>query len=138
MQLELFPRRATVAPAHPDDAWVTGVLPDRTGMRAYVIVIRDANDPSPPPKAALHKDRDKTPHLTLRKQTIEWWRDQIAATLADGVARTFNALCVIVGGVTADICLGELPEHALWSLVAESRVAYSMMAPIKFRSNAAT
>ena len=129
-QLELFS-----APARPArvDEWFSRVLPDRAGVSAYVIMIRDADDPAPPPKAALHCDRDKAPHLTLRTQSVETWRDAFRLLVNDGAARTFNAMCVTIAGLTADICAGEVPEAALWSLVEEGSVAFTMAAPILFR-----
>jgi hypothetical protein len=57
--------------------------------------------------------------------------------LSDGAPRTFNALCVVIGGLTADICGGETPERALWSLVQERAVEFTTVAPIFFRSNTA-
>ena len=127
-QLELFS-----APARPAriDEWFSGVLPDRDGMSAYVIMIRDAHDPAPPPKAALHSDRDKAPHLTLRTQSV--CSAAFRLLVNDGAARTFNAMCVTIAGLTADICAGEVPEAALWSLVEEGAVAFSMAAPVLFR-----
>ncbi|MCC6807066.1 MAG: hypothetical protein IT381_06560 [Deltaproteobacteria bacterium] len=113
-----------------DSEWQTGALPDRTGASAYVVLIRAPDDPQ---RAPRERGSDKAPHLTLRKQSLATWRDRIAALLDDGKERTFNAICVELCGLTADICFDEKPEHALWSLVGASRVAYSVTAPIKFR-----
>lgn len=108
-QLELF----TTAPAEISADWTTGALPDRRGVNAYIIVIRSPDDPKRTPR---RRDGDKAPHLTLLKQSMHRWRDAISALLEDGKARTFNAICVELSGLTADICLDEAPEHALWSL----------------------
>ncbi|MCC6810530.1 MAG: hypothetical protein IT381_24080 [Deltaproteobacteria bacterium] len=125
-QLELF----ASAPVEVTADWLTGVLPDRSGMGAYIILIRSPDDPE---RAPRQKGSDKAPHLTLRKQSIAKWRDAIAALLEDGRAVTFNAICLELAGLTADICLDEVPEHALWSLVEQGRVTYSTEAPILFR-----
>ena len=129
-QLELFKAPGPVARI---DEWFSRVLPDRTGINAYIIMHRDAGDPAPPPKAALHSDRDKAPHRTLRTQSVASWRDAFRALTADGHARTFNAMCVTIAGLTADICAGEVPEAALWSLVEEGVIAFTAQAPILFR-----
>ena len=96
-QLELF------APSlRPIEAeWLTGMLPDRSGTSAYVILIRSPNDPK---RAPRQRGSDKAPHLTLRRQSMPKWRDAIAALLDDGRAMTFNAICVQLCGLTADIC----------------------------------
>ena len=133
IQLELFSTTKTTRAERLDDEWSSGVLPDRDGINAFVIMIRGKDDPPPPKKAERHSDRDKTPHLTLRKQSVEWWREQLRALLGDGAPRTFNALCVTVAGLTADICGGETPEDALWSLAHERVVEFTSAAPILFR-----
>ena len=127
VQLDLFPE----APRRCE--WLTRVLPDRSGMSAYVIMIRGKADPERPPQPRQHSQRDKTPHLTLRKQTRHAWRDSFVMLLGDGEPRTFNALCVLLSGLTADICAGLVPEDALWSLVEEGAVEFTMEAPVLFR-----
>lgn len=125
-QLDLFATKPVEILAD----WITGALPDRSGMSAYVVLIRSPDDPK---RAPRQKGSDKAPHLTLRKQPVTKWRDAIAALLDDGRARTFNAICLELSGLTADICFDEVPEHALWSLVSDSRLTYSTTAPILFR-----
>jgi len=97
-----------------------------------VIAVRAPADPQ---RAPRQRGADKAPHLSLRRQGITEWRASISDLLADGKARTFNAICVILSGLTADICLDEVPEHALWSLVEQSRVEFTLHAPILFRTN---
>ena len=137
MQLDLFSKSDVMLPEARDQEWFSGVLPDHEGSNAFVIMIRDKNDPQPPKKAERHADRDKAPHFTLRKQSIEKWRDQISALLSYGRPRTFNALCVVIAGLTADICGGETPERAIWSLVQQRAVEFTTVAPILFRATIA-
>jgi hypothetical protein len=113
--------------------WHTGIVPKRWGAAAYVIMIRASEDPKPPKKAAKHEDRDKTPHRTLQADDPNRWRADLLRVLSDGRRRTFNSLCVLIGGVTADIAGGELPEDMLWQLVEEGHVEFTDHAPIFFR-----
>lgn len=135
IQLELFAPPALSATTLQQE-WFSRMIPDREGASAFIIMIRGEGDPQPPKKAARHSDRDKAPHLTLRKQSVSQWRERICAVLSDGVARTFNAMCVTIAGLTADICGGEIPEDALWSLVQDGAVEFTTVAPILFRSAA--
>lgn len=130
-QLELFPAPAPVLPPAAD--WWTGAVPDLSGSACYIIMIRAPGDPECPPKPKNHAERDKAPHLTLRKQEMADWKRAIAQLLGDGAARTFNSVCVTLCGLTADICGGEVPEEALWSLVEGGTVEHTAEAPILFR-----
>ena len=112
--------------------WQTGKLVDRSGTFAYIILVRAPEDPSRSPRGT-RKDRVGWQH-DLAKTTIKEWEEIILQHLSDGEARTFNRIGVELLDKTADTLLKLNPEEALWSLVAEGRVAHTLRAPIYFRT----
>lgn len=108
---------------------------DRSGTGAFVHLIRSDDDAkrSPCPKGGR---KDRAPHETMRRKgpaAITEWREAIRAKLADGVPRTFNALCVEIGDITADVAYCEAPDLALWELVCDGALQHTIKAPILFR-----
>jgi hypothetical protein len=124
-QLELFA-------ASPAEEWVTGVVPDRRGTAQYVIMIRSPEDPerTPRPKGGR---KDRAPHRKLAKTTVAGWRPQILTLLEREGPMTFNALSVLLIDKTADITGGTPLEEAVWKLVLERQVAFTLEAPILFK-----
>jgi hypothetical protein len=53
--------------------------------------------------------------------------------LADGRARTFNAIGVELLDHTADTLLGSPYDEALWQLVEAEQLEHTMEAPVLFR-----
>lgn len=126
MQLDLF---ATERPSRPPDEWVTGALPNRTGMHAYTVVIRSPDDP----ERKHDGDRDLFPHHTLARTKAEDWKPSVILLLKDRGPLTLNAIGVHICDKTSDIVLGSTLETAVWELVNDGRVAFTMAAPVLFR-----
>lgn len=117
-----------------DRTWCDETV-DRSGTMSFVHLIRGPDDPerTPRPKGGR---KDRAPHLTMRRKgpaAIDEWTKAIRAKLADGTPRTFNALCVEIGDVTADVVFGEAPDIALWALVCEGELEHTIDAPVLFR-----
>jgi len=125
-QLELFAES-------PAEEWVTGVVPDRRGTAQYVIMIRSPEDPERRPRPAGGQ-KDRAPHRTLAKTTAASWRPHILALLEREGPMTFNAVSVLLIDKTADITGGTRLEEAMWSLVRDRQVAFTLKAPILFKS----
>lgn len=105
-------------------------------MAAYVVLIRAPEDPERGGRNLGPERDDVAPHLTQRKTPADEWSPRILESLADGVPRTFNRICVEMLNQTADVaCDGPL-EEALWMLVGTGRLAHTMQAPIYFALNA--
>ena len=113
--------------------WQTGKLVDRSGTSAYITLIRAPEDPERSPRGERKRDRVGWQH-DLAKTTIKEWKEVILQHLSDGLARTFNRIGVELLDKTADTLLKLNPEEALWSLVAEGKVAHTLSAPIYFRA----
>jgi len=103
-QLELFAES-------PTEGWVTGTLPDRSGLYRYFIMIRSPEDPERRPRPAGGQ-KDRAPHPTLAKTTVASWRPHILALLEREGPMTFNALSVLLIDKTADITGGTRLEEA--------------------------
>jgi hypothetical protein len=112
--------------------WVTGQLPDRSGIYAYTALIRADDDPERKPRP-VGGQADKTPHHTIAKRLIPDIKDEIMAHMADGVWRTMNRIGVELWDKTADILFQTNAERAIWQLVEEGKLAFTMQAPVLFR-----
>lgn len=110
-------------------------VPNLRGMNAYVVLIRDKNDPEREPRPGLLKDPG---HATRWKQMDKSspgeWRRVIVNLLADGIPRTFNRVMVELIGMTADTAAGKNPEKGLWLGVEHGDLEYTSEAPILFRA----
>lgn len=116
--------------------WLTGGI-DRSGAGAkYTHLIMAAGDPKRTDirKQPEHlRDRGAKWRRDLKKTTVAEWVPRILAHLADGRARTFNAIGVEMLDKNAE-GLHETPfERALWQLVDEARIEHTNDAPILFR-----
>ena len=123
-QLELFAESPT--------EWVTGVLPNRSGVYRYVIMIRSPADPERRPRPAGGQ-KDRAPHRTLAKTTAAGWCPRVLELLEREGPMTFNALSVLLVDKTADITGGTPLEEAVWSLVQKRQVAFTLEAPTLFK-----
>jgi len=122
-----------VPPDMSTPQWLTRVLPDRTGMGAYLEMIRDVkNDPDRRPRPKRGEAKDVAPHLTLNRTHVEDWIDPIYELLTDGRPRTLNAIGVELIDKTADITAGTPLGECLWLLVERGDLAYTASAPVLF------
>ena len=117
--------------------WVSGQAVDRSGLAAYVHLVRAPDDPKRPPRpTAAERDAGRDQNREWRaiaKLPVPELAERIAADLADGEPRTFNRIAVEMFGKTADVLFDKAPDHALWTLVADGRVEHTVEAPIRFR-----
>ena len=112
--------------------FVRGVRVDRSGVARYLHLIRDPNDParSPRPKGG---QADRAPHRTLAKLSVDDCAAEIVGLLADGRARTFNAIAVELRDHTADTFHRSPFEKALWKLAEADVLEHTLDVPILFR-----
>ncbi len=101
-------------------------------LHAYTHLIRSPDDPERSSRAARKGKETAWKASTASKMEPEW-RTRIVALLEDDKPRTFNAICVELGDITADIGYATAPDKALWSLVAAGEVEHTVEAPIFFR-----
>jgi hypothetical protein len=120
--------------------WSTGVVPDRSGLAAYVIIIRSPNDPdrlSREHRPAEERGAVSTRRITEMRKRKNADPPAIQATLLallrEHGEQTFNALAVRGWRCTADILFGGVHEEVLWELVAEGAVEFTLTAPVLFR-----
>ena len=131
-QLRLFSQ--TNVPSRQDHSWVTGWRPCTSGPAQYTIMIRSPDDPqrSPRPRGG---NKDRAPHRALEKTTPDSWTSAILSALHEWGPSTFNALSVLLLDKTADITGGTPIEEALWRLVCDQKIAFTLEAPILFKIN---
>lgn len=127
--------RQEVVPIDPEALTITGMVPDRSGLNAFVVVIREPHDPERRPRelSAQYGRAWQRWKRKLKKTLIEEVAEQIMAHLEDGVARTLNRISVEMLDTTADVTFGTKFEEALWLLVRQKRVEYTPKAPVLFR-----
>lgn len=117
--------------------WVTGDVVDRSGLAAYLHIIRDPDDPE-------RSTREERRARLGDEATFEWkklrhknaapmWREAILKLMADGQPRTFNAMAVIIADMTADVVAEGAAPDVLWALVAEEKLEHTLETPILFR-----
>jgi hypothetical protein len=119
-------------PPEPMLEFARGVFVDRSGIAAYVHLIRGPRDPERSERPEGGR-LDRAPHLTLAEIPVATCVDQILALLGDGKPRTFNAIGVELLDHTADTLFGSPYDDALWLLVADGRLEHTLDAPIHFR-----
>lgn len=128
--------------AHEDETgvtqWLQG-LPNRQGLAQYTHLIRSPLDPERSTREERRErygDGASTEWKRLTaKATVDAWMAAIVELLLDGAPRTFNAICVELADITADVAAGKSPDEALWSLVAWRAVQWTNRAPVRFRIN---
>jgi PAS domain-containing protein len=120
-------------PATPEPTWVTGQLPDLSGVAQYVIMIRAPGDPDRLPRELMKKDTLATWRRTLMKQPVEGIAEALRQHLDDGEPRTMNRAAVEMIDKTADLVGGTPFEDALWHLVERGELEFTMAAPVLFR-----
>lgn len=103
------------------------------GIAYFTAMIRCPNDPerSPRPKGG---QKDRSPHLTLKKLSWVDMRQFVYNGLAKHGASTINRLAVLELNLTADVLMGSGHfDEALWGLVEAGWIEHTNKAPIKFR-----
>lgn len=113
--------------------WVTGHLPDRSGIYAYVVLIRAPGDPERTPRELAKRDGTAEWRRALMKQPIAEIEAAITLHMHDGVERTMNRMAVEMIDKTADVIHDTPFEHALWSLVSKGAIEFTAVAPVMFR-----
>lgn len=124
---------AASEPAAPEPTWVTGQLPDMSGMAQYTVMIRAKGDPDRLPRELMKKDTLAAWRRTLMKRPVEEIAQALREHLADGEARTMNRAAVEMIDKTADLVGGTPFEAALWRLVELGELEFTMQAPVLFR-----
>ena len=114
------------------DDMITGDEPDRSGIHAYLTMIRGPKDPERSQRPVGGRS-DRAPHRTIAKTNPRAWHEPLLASLAEHGSSTFNALSVRILDKTADITCDTVFETALWRLVCERQVAFTMNSPVYFR-----
>ena len=128
-----FAALAQPAPTPPAESdFVRGVAVDRSGMAAYVHLIRAEGDPERSERPVGGR-LDRSPHRTLAEVPVEDCAQQILGLLVDGVPRTFNAIGVELLDHTADTLFGSPYDVALWRLVGDGQLEHTLAAPVVFR-----
>jgi hypothetical protein len=117
----------------PEPTWVTGQLPDLSGMAQYVVLIRASGDPDRLPRELMKRDTLATWRRTLMKQPMAEIAAALRQHLADGEPRTMNRAAVEMLDKTADLVGGTPFEVALWHLVELGELEFTMQAPVLFR-----
>lgn len=118
------------------ETWMTGPTADRRGLAKFTHVARAHDDPERTDIRLLPeelRDRTATWRRGLAKRDPVEFRAPIHALLADGAARTFNAIGVLLLDKTADNLMDLPPDVALWTLVADGLVEHTVAGPILFR-----
>lgn len=128
--------RAPAAPPAEALEWVTGELPDRSGIRVYIVLIRAEGDPERTPRKKGKPDMRAEWRRELAKKPVEEIAAAILLHMADGAARTMNRIGVEMLDKTADV-LPDSFEDALWSLVSKGLLEFTMQAPVLFRKASA-
>jgi hypothetical protein len=128
VQLALgFPRPAVAA----ESEWTIGPV-DRSGVYAYLHLIRSADDPQRRPRPPGGQ-KDRQPHLTIDKTSPATWAARLQELLGDGMPRTFNRIGVELLDKTADVIFGTSLDDALWALVDQGVIEHTWVAPVLFR-----
>jgi hypothetical protein len=114
---------------------LTGGTIDRTGMAAFLHIIRAPGDPERRQRASERDEKDTQIWRRLfRSGSQAEWSDALHRHLADGIPRTFNRMMVELCDMTADVALDKAPDLALWALVAAGEVEHTASRPVYFRA----
>jgi hypothetical protein len=117
--------------------WATG-LPERFGadgvsLAQYTHLIRHPGDPEATPNHERPRDGTAAWRRALCKQEAGSWRVRVHKALVSHGPMSFQALCVTLINRDADKCMGTPIDDALWQLVAEGVVQWSVGCLPKFR-----
>lgn len=104
-------------------------LPDRSGMLAYVHLIRADGEPD---ETMARGGGKRRPGWWKKIGEAKHWAAAIEALMADSKPRTFNTICVQLVGTTANVLFESELDVGLWMLVEQQRLAWSAEAPILF------
>lgn len=111
-------------------------MPDLSGMSQYTVLIRSKMYGEPKETMGRGRkgraDADEN-GITGGRDSAHWrkthsvetYRDLIVALMKDGECRTFNTMCVLLTGTTADVWHCKTPEQALWDLVEDETLAWT-------------
>lgn len=113
-------------------------LPERSGIAAYVHLIRGPHDGQRESREArqerLGVEGAARQWVTLTRGDVQAWKVAIERLLGDGEPRTFNRIVLELtdGSMTADTAFGKDPDSALWALVEAGVIWWTPEAPIHF------
>jgi hypothetical protein len=109
-------------------------LPDRSGLRAYLHLIRAplAIEPDVETMARGKTSRSLGGENDVAKKSgsPERWASAIVALLEDGRPRTFNAICLQLVGTTADVLFDAPIDRGLWLACERGDLAWTPRTPI--------
>lgn len=112
-----------------DDRWVyRRGMPDRSGLAAYLHLVRWRHDPPETVArgAAARETGERAPGAAKRAGgTVDEARAAIERLLADAEPRTFHCIAVQVAGLAADVVTGSPLEAALWAMAADGTLAWA-------------
>lgn len=112
--------------------WLTGVRPSyEEPLAQFTIMIRGDDDPARRQRG--REAGDVAPHRAIAKASTESFERMIAALMADGRERTFNAISIELLDKPADVTAGTRVEEALWNCVLRGEIEFTSVAPILFR-----
>jgi hypothetical protein len=118
--------------------WLTGVVPDRSGLAAFTVMIRaeedEAFEPARKDRKLKGMARIKAAKELLAAEPKDW-AQRFADLATDGVPRTFNRMMLELtdGLITADNATNTNAEEGLWLAVQEQQLEFRNEAPIMFR-----
>jgi len=105
-------------------------------MSQFIIMIRAPEDPDRVRRThAEAPDADRTPHKTIKGWSVDRIKKTLLDHLSDGRPRTLHAISVQLWRMSASTTGGSKVEEALWQLVEEYEVGYTLSAPIRFVVN---
>jgi hypothetical protein len=110
---------------------------DRDGPAAFVHLIRGPSDPAEMPRGVTSERRERwgvAPHRKLDGTRVGHWTGPLLKLIREQPELTFNALCVTLTGLTADVAFGTPLDDALWALVERGLVEHTRVAPIRWRA----
>lgn len=132
LELHLAPRLPASAVEPVRYEWTRDDV-DRSGDGVYIHLIRAAGDPERPGAEKSQGRGWSFKWKEVGQTAPEAWTERIVELLADTQPRTFNAICVELVGVTADVAFESSLDHALWLLKERGRVEHTISVPIRWR-----
>lgn len=102
-------------------------MPDRRKLAVYAHLIRAAGDPK---ETKARGGGQRKPGWEKRLGSPEDWIPKLLELAQE--PRTFNAMCVMLVGTTADVLFDSVIDKALWLAVEREQLAWTPEAPIHF------